>query len=109
MTEHQELAPVTQPGEPTSEPRTGWQRLIEELQRERDELRVRLHLARKEVAEELEKIDQRIEELKTRTRAASDEADHAMDDIEGAARKLWDEIRAGFDRVRKSFTDGNPS
>jgi predicted nucleic acid-binding Zn-ribbon protein len=109
MTEHQEMVPVTQPGESSSEPRTGWQGLIDELQRERDELRVRLHLARKEVADELEKIDQRIEELKTRTRAASDEADHAMDDIEGAARKLWEEIRAGFDRVRKSFTDGNPS
>ena len=63
MTEHQELVPVTQPGEPSSEPRTGWQRLIDELQRESDELRVRLHLARKEVAEELEKIDQRIEDL----------------------------------------------
>lgn len=109
MTEHQELAPVTQPGETSSEPRTGWQRLIDELQRERDELRVRMHLARKEVADELDQIDQRLEELKARTRTASTEAGHAMDDIEGAARKLWDEIRAGFDRVRRSFTDRGPS
>ena len=54
---------------------------------------------------ELDKLDARIEDFKRRSKDARGAADGALDDIEAAAKKLWEEIREGFDRVRKSYTD----
>jgi len=104
MSDSQELVPVPEPDETTSEIKSRWQKLIEDLQQERDELRVRLNLARKEAEDELDRIDERIEDFKRRARTARSEADDSKDDIEAAARKLWDELKEGFERVRKSFT-----
>ena len=87
------------------EVKSRWDKLIEDLQRERDEIRVRLNLARKEADAELDKLDARIEDFKARSKDARGVADSALDDIEAAAKKLWEEIRAGFDRVRKTYTD----
>ena len=91
--------------EAKDEIKSRWDKLIEDLQRERDEIRVRLNLARKEADAELDKLDARIEDFKARTKDARGVADSALDDIEAAAKKLWEEIREGFDRVRKSYTD----
>lgn len=91
--------------EAKDEIKSRWDQLIEDLQRERDEIRVRLNLARKEADAELDKLDARIEDFKARSKDARGAADAALDDIEVAAKKLWEEIRAGFDRVRKSYTD----
>ena len=104
MTESQELVPVSEPNETTSEAKSRWQKLLDDLQQERDELRVRLNLARKEADDELDRIDARIEDFKQRARKARGEARDSGDDIEAAARKLWDELKEGFERVRKSFT-----
>ena len=91
--------------EAKDEIKSRWDKLIEDLQRERDEIRVRLNLARKEADAELDKLDARIEDFKARSKDARGVADSALDDIEAAAKKLWEEIRAGFDRVRKTYTD----
>ena len=91
--------------EAKEEIKSRWDKLIEDLQRERDEIRVRLNLARKEADAELDKLDARIEDFKARSKDARGAADAALDDIEVAAKKLWEEIREGFDRVRKSYTD----
>ena len=90
--------------EARQEMKSRWDKLIEDLQRERDEIRVRLNLARKEADVELDKLDARIEDFKRRSKDARGAADGALEDIEAAAKKLWDEIREGFDRVRKSYT-----
>jgi chromosome segregation ATPase len=91
--------------EAKDEIKSRWDKLIEDLQRERDEIRVRLNLARKEADAELDKLDARIEDFKARSKDARGVADSALDDIEAAAKKLWEEIREGFDRVRKTYTD----
>ena len=91
--------------EAKEEIKSRWDKLIEDLQRERDEIRVRLNLARKEADAELDKLDARIEDFKAQSKDARGVADSALDDIEAAAKKLWEEIRAGFDRVRKTYTD----
>ena len=104
MTEHQELVPVPQE-ETTTGGRDRWQQLLDDLQRERDELRVRLHLARKEIADELAELDARIDEFKTRSGNATREAGKALDDIDDSARQLWNEIKEGFERVRRSFSE----
>ena len=75
--------------------------MLEKLEQERDELRVRLHLGKAEAKEEWDKLDGRIAELRGRLDRAGDEAGEVMEDVGAAAKLLGDEIRLGFDRVRK--------
>ncbi|HXW96367.1 MAG TPA: hypothetical protein VEI47_02195 [Gemmatimonadales bacterium] len=83
--------------------RATWQQALADLERERDELKVRIHLAKAEGRDELAKLDQKIAELRVKAHAAGTEAKGAMDDVSSAAKNLMNEIRAGLDRVRKTF------
>jgi hypothetical protein len=80
-----------------------WQKVLGDLERERDELKLKLHLAKAESREEFEKLDERIAQLRQRADAAGSEAKGAMGDIGEAAKKLTAEIRQGIDRVRKTL------
>jgi len=83
--------------------RAKWQQTLADLERERDELKLRIHLAKAEGRDELTRLDGKIAELRQRAQAAGSEAKGAMGDVSGAAKNLLDEIKAGFDRVRKTF------
>lgn len=74
-----------------------------DLERERDELKVRMHLAKQEAKEELAELEAKLDELKFRAGAAGGEAKTALGDIGEAAGKLAEEIKQGFDRVRKTL------
>ena len=85
--------------------RTSWNEILQDLERQRDELKVRLHLARAEARDEWDrlKLDEKIATLRQRADAAGVEARGAMKDIGSAAEKLADEVREGLDRVRKTL------
>jgi hypothetical protein len=83
--------------------RAKWQETLTDLERERDELKLKIHLAKAEGRDELDKLDQKLADLRLRARAASSEAKGAMGDVGNAAKNLVDEIRAGFERVRKTL------
>lgn len=85
--------------------RAKWQEIVTDLERQRDELKVRLHLARAEARDEWDrlKLDEKIATLRQRADAAGVEARDAMKDIGKAAESLADEIREGLDRVRKTL------
>jgi hypothetical protein len=83
--------------------REKWQQALTDLERERDELKLKIHLAKAEGRDELARLDQKFSELRFRAQAARVEARDAMGDVGGAAKQLIDEIRAGLDRVRKTF------
>ncbi|HTS87209.1 MAG TPA: hypothetical protein VMG41_01860 [Gemmatimonadales bacterium] len=83
--------------------RAKWQQTLADLERERDELKLKIHLAKAEGRDELARLDDKIAELRQRAQAAGSEAKGAMGDVGGAAKNLLDEIKAGFDRVRKTF------
>ena len=74
-----------------------------DLERERDELKVRMHLAKQEAKEELAELEAKLDELKFRAGAAGGEAKTALGDIGEAVGKLADEIKQCFDRVRKTL------
>ena len=80
-----------------------FQDVLTDLERERDELRVRAHLAKAEAKDELAKMEQKLDELRFRADAAKSEAKSAMGEIGEAAGRLADEIKEGFDRVRKTL------
>lgn len=83
--------------------RAKWQQVLTDLERERDELKLRIHLAKAEGRDEWDRIDKKLDELRFRASAAGTEAKDAMDDVSEAAKKLADEIKAGLDRVRKTL------
>lgn len=77
------------------------QEMLERLEQERDELRVRMHLGKAEAREEWEKLDARIAEFRARFDKAGIEAGDVMDDIGAAAKLLGDEVRDGLARIRR--------
>jgi hypothetical protein len=79
------------------------QDVLDDLERERDELKLKLHLARAEGRDELARMEEKLAELRFRAGAAGTEARDAMDGINEAASRLADEIRDGFARVRKTL------
>jgi hypothetical protein len=83
--------------------RAKWQQVLTDLERERDELKLKIHLAKAEGRDEWARIDQKLDELRFRAGAAGSEAKDAMDDVGEAAKKLADEIKAGLDRIRKTL------
>ena len=80
-----------------------WQELVSDLERERDELRLKIKLGTKDAQDQVGKLDDKIQQLKLRADAAASEAKDAMEDVGDVARKLAEEIKTGFDRVRKTL------
>lgn len=80
-----------------------WQQALEDLERERDELRLKIHLAKAEGRDELDKLDVKLANFRQRARAAGSEAKDAMGDIGEAAKSLITEVKAGLERVRKTL------
>ena len=79
------------------------QQVLAELEKERDELKLKIHLAKADGRDQLDRMDKKIAELRQKGQAASFEAKDAMGDVGDAAKKLIEEIRAGLDRVRKTL------
>lgn len=77
--------------------------MLLKFEKERDELKVRVHLGKAEAREEWEKMEGRIADLRSRLDKAGDEAGDVMDDVGAAANLLGDEIRQGFARIRRSL------
>lgn len=86
---------------------TDWQErlteLLGDLERQSDELRLKLGLGKLEAREEWDDVESRLEELRGRVKAALAEADDASDDVGEAAEHLAGEIRKAFDRVRRKL------
>ncbi len=83
--------------------REKFQQVVADLERERDELKLKLHLAKADGRDEWARLDGKLAELRLRADAAGNEARDALDDVGEAAKKLADEIREGFKRVRKTL------
>lgn len=74
---------------------------VEDLRRVRDELRVQIHLGRREARERWEELEERWEHLEGRLRELRRETRESLEDVAGAARHLVDEIRRGYRRLRE--------
>jgi SMC interacting uncharacterized protein involved in chromosome segregation len=83
-----------------AETRHDLDRMVAELQTQRDELRVRLHLAKAEAKEEWEKLEKKWDHLRGRLEVVGREAKDASKDVLTATRLLAREIKEGYDRVR---------
>ncbi len=85
-----------------------WQKMVAELEQERDELRVKMHLASADAKDELAKLDAKMDEklAELRAKAASFDKDgdgSVVDDLCDAAKNLAAEIKDGFSKLRGMF------
>lgn len=85
------------------------QELITSLEQERDELRVKLHLASKDAKDELDALDARLDGLRARFLASSadarETASEVGDVVSDTARKVADDLREGYRKLRDQMSD----
>lgn len=86
-----------------TERREKLQSLLQRLETERDELKVKIGLAKLEAKEEWEELEGKLDRLRGRMKRLKEEADDSSEDIGEALELLGDEIREGFSRIRKLF------
>jgi transcription elongation GreA/GreB family factor len=80
------------------------QDLITSLEQERDELRLKVHLASRDARDEFAALEARLDSLRDRLSDASEDARETaseVGDVVGdTARKLADDLRDGYRRIR---------
>ncbi len=75
--------------------------IIESLKQQKDEIRLQIHLAKAEVRDELSELEKKLEELGTRADLLREEAGKTSSNVIEAAGLVADEIKQGFERIRK--------
>ena len=75
--------------------------LIDDLKQQRDEIRVRLHLAKAEAKEEWERLETKWEHVRGKMGVVGREAGKTAQDVGTALNLAVEELRRGYERVRK--------
>ena len=76
-------------------------RLGDDLKKIGDELRLKMHLAKAEARDEFENLERRLDHARGRLVVIGSEAREASKDVLRAMREVLDEIKVGYQRVRK--------
>ena len=76
------------------------QAVISLLKTERDDLKVRIHLAKAEAREEWEELEKKWSHLKSKTSQVSHAATDASKDVAAATEILVEELRHGYQKIR---------
>jgi hypothetical protein len=77
--------------------------LVDNLRRERDELKVKVHLAKMEASDEWQELEAKLEKFELNAKEAGTAAAHASKDIGSAVELLGEEIKKGFVSIAKKF------
>lgn len=85
----------------TSDWRERMEKELEELRRVRDELRVKMHLAKKDAQDRWQQLEKRMGELEAHGKRAAQRTEAPLQEIADASRKLLDELRRGYRELRK--------
>lgn len=78
---------------------------ISALKQQRDELRLRLHLAGKEAQQEYERLSGKIDELSGQYEPVRQAAAESAQNVIAALSLAADEMKAGLARIRKALSD----
>lgn len=81
--------------------------LLEELKQKRDELRVRMHLASKEIKEEWEELEEKMEDFSGKAKQFANDAKlkETGEGLGDALGKVGHELKLGYDRLKKAMQD----
>lgn len=78
-------------------------KLNETLKTERDELKLKIHLAKMDVQEEWQKTEQQWQHFKAKADNIGAAAKESSQDVGTALKLLGEEVRHAFSRIRKSL------
>lgn len=78
-------------------------KLMDDLAQQREELNVKLHLAKAEVRDEWDKLETKWEEVKGKMNTVGEEAGKTAESVTTAAGLLADEIKKGYERIKNSL------
>jgi hypothetical protein len=81
--------------------------VVEELKQKRDELRVQIHLASKEVKDEWEELEEKMEDFSGKAKQFADDAKlkETGEGIGDALSQLGGELKRGYERIREAMQD----
>ena len=81
--------------------------IIEELKQKRDEARVQIHLASKEIKEEWEELEEKMEDFSGKAKQFADDAElkKTGEGIGDALSQLGGELKRGYERIRGALSD----
>lgn len=79
------------------------QELLQTLRRTRDELRLQVHLASKDLRDEWESLENQYEDWSRKIEPATSEATDAAGDVWQSLKLIGEELKTGFDRVRRAL------
>ena len=77
------------------------EKLVQQLERQRDELRVKMSLAKLEAREEWEKLEKQLGQLKANAPQIREDLGATAGNVGDALKKAAGEIRDGYARLRK--------
>lgn len=77
--------------------------LLSDLKQQRDELKVKLHLAKLEVGDEWDELGTKLAKLETKAKQVGNVTAEASQDIGAAAKLLGEEILDGFKKISKQL------
>ena len=76
---------------------------VEQLKQQRDELRVKLHLAKAEAKDEWARLEQQWEEIRPKLEAAREEAGKTVESVGSALSLAVEELKKSYDRLREQL------
>jgi len=79
---------------------TALQRELDELARTRDELRVRIHLAKADAKDEWHKLEEAFARVSAELARSAEDAKRSAGPIGSAARTLLDDLRLSYERIK---------
>ncbi|MGI9471329.1 MAG: hypothetical protein ACR2NZ_07360 [Rubripirellula sp.] len=81
--------------------------LLTTLKKERDELKLQMHLASMDAKDEYDRLSDKCDQLSNEYEPVSKAVEDTADNVFSALGMVADELKVGFDRVRKAI--GNES
>lgn len=77
--------------------------LLETLRRQRDMLKLKIHLARAEARDEWEELEKKWQHLSARSAAARHDAEDISKNVFAAAKLVAEELRRGYERIGRDL------
>jgi len=90
-----------------TEKKSGFEAMKDAIEQLRDEIKLKAHLGKAEARDELEKIDKKWQDLQDQYKPVADEAGKTAGKVADKAAEAFgqaaDELKAGYERIRKLF------
>ena len=86
---------------------TDFDDIVEELKQKRDELRVQMNLASKEIKDEWNELEEKMEDFSGKAKQFSNDAKlkETGEGIGDALSQLGGELKRGYERIRNALSD----